>query len=63
MALLKKFSAKIVLAMMGGAKETIPRAAIQDLKSLDCTLMPDGLEAAITNRQGRQLPHREGSCP
>ena len=49
--------------MMGGAKETIPRAAIQDLKSLDRTLLPDGLDAAISNRQRRQLPQREGGCP
>ncbi len=38
----------IVLALMGGAKETISRSAIKDMKSLDRTLMPDGLEAAIT---------------
>ncbi|MCX6840155.1 MAG: DUF1080 domain-containing protein [Verrucomicrobia bacterium] len=48
-------SDNIVLAMMGGAKETIPRAAIQDMKSLDRTLMPDGLEAAITKEQMSDL--------
>jgi putative membrane-bound dehydrogenase-like protein len=41
----------VVLAMMGGAKETISRSAIKDMKSLDRTLMPDGLEAAITKEQ------------
>ncbi len=48
-------SDNIVLAMMGGAKETIPRAAIQDMKSLDRTLMPDGLEAAISKEQMSDL--------
>ncbi len=41
----------VVLAMMGGAKETISRSAIKKMKSLDRTLMPDGLEAAITKEQ------------
>jgi putative heme-binding domain-containing protein len=41
----------VVLAMMGGAKETISRNAIKEMKSLDRTLMPDGLEAAITKEQ------------
>jgi putative membrane-bound dehydrogenase-like protein len=41
----------IVLAMMGGAKETIARTAIKEMKSLDHTLMPVGLEAAITKEQ------------
>jgi putative membrane-bound dehydrogenase-like protein len=45
----------IVLAMMGGAKETISRSAIKDMKSLDRTLMPDGLEAAITKEQMSDL--------
>lgn len=45
----------IVLAMMGGAKETISRSAIKDMKSLDRTLMPDGLEAAITKEQMADL--------
>jgi len=48
-------SDNIVLAMMGGAKETIPRSAIQDMKSLDRTLMPDGLEAAISKEQMSDL--------
>jgi putative membrane-bound dehydrogenase-like protein len=45
----------LVLAMMGGAKETISRSAIKDMKSLDRTLMPDGLEAAITKEQMSDL--------
>ncbi|HCN76802.1 MAG TPA: hypothetical protein DIT13_06360 [Verrucomicrobiales bacterium] len=45
----------IVLAMMGGATETLPRSAIKTLKSLDRTLMPDGLEAAITPEQMSDL--------
>jgi len=45
----------IVLAMMGGAKETISRSAIKDMKSLDRTLMPDGLEAAISKEQMSDL--------
>lgn len=45
----------IVLAMMGGAKETLSRSAIKDMKSLDRTLMPDGLEAAISKDQMSDL--------
>ena len=45
----------IVLAMPGGAKETLSRAAIKDMKSLDRTLMPDGLEAAISKEQMSDL--------
>ncbi len=45
----------IVLAMMGGAKETIQRTAIKEMKSLDHTLMPVGLEAAITKDQMADL--------
>ncbi len=45
----------IVLAMMGGAKETIQRSAIKEMKSLDHTLMPVGLEAAITKEQMADL--------
>jgi putative heme-binding domain-containing protein len=41
----------VVLAMMGGVKETLPRSAIKEMKSLDRTLMPVGLEAAITKEQ------------
>ena len=37
--------------MPGGAKETLSGSAIKDMKSLDRTLMPDGLEAAITKVQ------------
>ena len=45
----------IVLAMMGGAKETIQRTAIKEMKSLDHTLMPVGLEAAINKEQMADL--------
>jgi putative membrane-bound dehydrogenase-like protein len=45
----------VVLAMMGGAKETISRSAIKEMKSLDRTLMPDGLEAAISKEQMSDL--------
>lgn len=45
----------VVLAMMGGAKETIQREAIKEMKSLDRTLMPVGLEAAITKEQMADL--------
>lgn len=45
----------IVLAMMGGAKETLSRSSIKDMKSLDRTLMPDGLEAAISKEQMSDL--------
>ena len=45
----------IVLAMMGGAKETLQRSAIKEMKSLDRTLMPVGLEAALTKEQMADL--------
>jgi putative heme-binding domain-containing protein len=45
----------IVLAMPGGTKETLSRSAIKDMKSLDRTLMPDGLEAAISKEQMSDL--------
>ncbi len=48
-------SDSVVLAMMGGAKETISRSDIKEMKSLDRTLMPDGLEAAITKEQMSDL--------
>ncbi|MFO1486577.1 MAG: PVC-type heme-binding CxxCH protein [Verrucomicrobiaceae bacterium] len=41
----------VVLAMMGGLKETIQRDAIKEMKCLDRSLMPLGLEAAITKKQ------------
>lgn len=46
---------QIVLAMMGGLKETIQRSAIKEMKSLDRSLMPLGLEAAITKEQMADL--------
>jgi putative heme-binding domain-containing protein len=48
-------SDSIVLAMMGGAKETLSRDAIKEMKSLDRTLMPVGLEAAISKEQMADL--------
>jgi putative heme-binding domain-containing protein len=45
----------LVLTMPGGAKETLSRSAIKDMKSLDRTLMPDGLEAAISKEQMSDL--------
>lgn len=45
----------VVLAMMGGARETISRDAIKEMKSLDRTLMPEGLEAAIGKEQMADL--------
>ena len=45
----------VVLAMMGGAKETLSRDAIKEMKSLDRTLMPVGLEAAISKEQMADL--------
>ena len=41
--------------MPGGAKETLSRSTIKDMKSLDRTLMPDGLEAAISKEQMSDL--------
>lgn len=45
----------VVIAMMGGAKETIQRSAIKEMKSLDRSLMPPGLEAAINKEQMADL--------
>ena len=45
----------VVVVMMGGAKETVPRARIKAMKSLDRSLMPPGLEAAITQEQMADL--------
>ena len=45
----------VVLAMMGGVKETLPRSAIKEMKSLDRSLMPPGLEGAISKEQMADL--------
>ncbi len=45
----------VVLTMMGGIKETLPRSAIKEMKSQDRSLMPPGLEAAITKEQMSDL--------
>lgn len=45
----------VELVMMGGLRETLSRSAIKEMKSLDRTLMPDGLEAAVTKEQMSDL--------
>ncbi|MDH4477027.1 MAG: DUF1080 domain-containing protein [Verrucomicrobiaceae bacterium] len=45
----------VTVAMMGGATETLARGAIKAMKALDRTLMPVGLEAAITKEQMADL--------
>jgi putative membrane-bound dehydrogenase-like protein len=45
----------VTVAMMGGATETLARSAIKEMKSLDRTLMPVGLEAAISKEQMADL--------
>lgn len=48
-------SDSVTLTMMGGVKESIQRSAIKEMKSLDRSLMPPGLEAAITKEQMADL--------
>ena len=45
----------VTLTMPGGAKETVQRSNIREMKSLDSTLMPIGLEAAISPEQMTDL--------
>jgi putative heme-binding domain-containing protein len=45
----------VEITMMGGAKETLPRSAIKSLKSMDRSLMPVGLEAAVGKEQMADL--------
>lgn len=45
----------VTVAMMGGATETLQRSTIKEMKSLDRTLMPEGLEAAINKEQMADL--------
>ena len=45
----------VELTMMGGAKETIQRRSIKEMKSLDRSLMPVGLEATINKEQMSDL--------
>jgi len=40
---------------MGEANKSISHGSIKDMKSLDCTLMPVGLEAAISKEQMADL--------
>jgi putative heme-binding domain-containing protein len=48
-------SDSVTLTMMGGVKESIQRSGIKEMKSLDRSLMPPGLEAAITKEQMADL--------
>jgi putative membrane-bound dehydrogenase-like protein len=48
-------SDSVVLAMMGGTKETLRRGDIKEMKSLDRSLMPVGLEAGINKEQMADL--------
>ncbi len=45
----------VQLTMMGGLKEMIQRSAIKEMKSLDRSLMPVGLEAGINKEQMSDL--------
>ena len=45
----------VEVVMMGGLRETLPRSSIKDMKSLDHSLMPLGLEAAINQEQMSDL--------
>ncbi len=45
----------VTLTMPGGTKETVSRSDIKEIKSLDSTLMPIGLEAAISPEQMTDL--------
>lgn len=45
----------VVLTIMGGRRETLSRRAIKQMKSLDRSLMPPGLEAAISKEQMADL--------
>ena len=45
----------VTLKLMGGATETVEHSEIKGFKSLDRTLMPVGLEAAITKEQMSDL--------
>jgi putative heme-binding domain-containing protein len=45
----------VEVVMMGGLRETLPRSSIKDMKSLDRSLMPLGLEAAINQEQMSDL--------
>lgn len=45
----------VTLRMMGGLSETLPRSQIKKMTSTDKSLMPPGLEAAITKEQMADL--------
>jgi putative membrane-bound dehydrogenase-like protein len=44
-------SDSVTLTLQGGLKETLPRSAMREMKSLDRSLMPPGMEALITLEQ------------
>jgi putative membrane-bound dehydrogenase-like protein len=48
-------SDSVTITMMGGVKESVQRSAIKEMKSLDRSLMPPGLEGAITKEQMADL--------
>ena len=48
-------SEAVTLTIMGGAKEIVQRSNIKEMKSLDRSLMPLGLEAGITKEQMSDL--------
>lgn len=48
-------SDSVQLTMMGGIKETVQRSNIKEMKSLDRSLMPVGLEAGISKEQMSDL--------
>lgn len=45
----------VTLRMMGGLSETLQRSQIKKMTSTDKSLMPPGLEAAITKEQMADL--------
>ena len=45
----------VTLTMPGGTRESVSRSDIKEIKSLDSTLMPTGLEAAVTPEQMSDL--------
>ncbi len=48
-------SEAVTLTMMGGLKEIVQRSSIKEMKSLDRSLMPVGLEAGINQEQMTDL--------
>jgi putative heme-binding domain-containing protein len=48
-------SEAVTLTMMGGLKEIVQRSNIKEMKSLDRSLMPVGVEAGINKEQMSDL--------